>query len=489
MTASPASAPGRPAPHDGAPGLRRALKNRHIQMIALGGAIGTGLFFGSAEAISLAGPAILLAYPIGGLVIYLVMRALGEMSVEDPHAGAFSHYAYRHWGRRAGFVSGWNYWFNYVAVSMVELAVVGAFVNYWLPGVPPWVSAAVVLVLITAVNLTGVRVFGEVEFWGALVKVAAVLGMIVLGIVVIAAGIPGQDGLIPSVTHLWDHGGFLPQGLMAQTPDGAWVGLLMALVVVMFSFGGVELIGMTAGEAEDPQRSIPRAVNQVVVRVLLFYVLALGVILCVIPWDRITGETSPFVEIFDSVGISVAAHLLNLVCLTAVVSVYNSGLYANGRMLYALAHQGNAPAFLGRVNRRGVPVNGVLASSAVTVVAVVVVFLWPEFAFQYLMSIALIAGIINWTMVMLTERRFRRALTPQARRGLRFPLPGGDVATWAVVVFLSAVVVLMLFSPAYRVAVFLGPVWLGILLVASTAAGRRARSAASAAPATPTPTR
>lgn len=461
------------------PQLRRALKNRHIQMIALGGAIGTGLFFGSAEAIALAGPAVLLAYPVGGLVIYLVMRALGEMSVDDPHAGAFSHYAYRHWSRRAGFVSGWNYWFNYIAVSMVELAVVGTFVNYWLPGVPPWVSAAVVLVAITAVNLSGVRVFGEVEFWGALVKVAAVIGMIVLGAVVIALGLPGADGTVPSVTHLWDRGGFLPQGLMAPAGDGAWTGLLMALVVVMFSFGGAELIGMTAGEAEEPRRSIPRAVNQVVLRILLFYVLALAVILSVVPWDRITGKTSPFVEIFDSVGVGVAAHLLNLVCLTAVVSVYNSGLYANGRMLYALAQQGNAPAGLGRLSRRGVPVRGVLVSSAVTALAVVVVFLWPAFAFQYLMSIALIAGIINWAMVMLTERRFRHALAPEARRALAFRLPGGDAATWGVLAFLALVVVLMLFSPAYRVAVFLGPVWLVVLLVAHALLARRRTPAAA----------
>lgn len=445
------------------PGLHRALKNRHIQMIALGGAIGTGLFYGSSESIQMAGPSILLAYAAGGLIIFMIMRALGEMSVDDPQSGAFSYYAYRNWSQRAGFVSGWNYWFNYIAVSMVELAVVGKFVNYWFPDIPQWVSAAFFLVAITAVNLAGVRAFGEFEFWFALIKVAAVIGMIVLGVVVIVAGVTGEGGAAPSVTHLWDEGGFFPLGLMTNV-DGAWVGLLMAMVVVMFSFGGVELIGIAAGEADDPRRTIPTAINQVIVRIVVFYLGAVAVIMCVVPWSQIDGQMSPFVKIFDSVGIPVAAGILNFVCLTAVMSVYNSGLYANGRMLHSLAHQGNAPAFLKRVSRNGVPINGVLASAAVTAVAVVVVFLWPDFAFQYLMSIALFAGIINWTMVMLTQRRFRARIGPDAAARLQFKLPLARYATWVVIGFLSVVVVLMWFSPAYRVAVIVGPVWLAILL-------------------------
>lgn len=446
-------------------GLRRSLKNRHIQMIALGGAIGTGLFYGSAESIQMAGPSILLAYVVGGMVIFFVMRALGEMSVDDPQSGAFSYYAYRNWSQRAGFVSGWNYWFNYIAVSMVELAVVGKFVNYWFPDIPPWASAAFFLVAITAVNLIGVKAFGEFEFWFAIIKVAAVIGMIVLGVVVIAAGITGDGGVAPSVAHLWDNGGFFPLGLMANV-DGLWVGLLMALVVVMFSFGGVELIGITAGEADNPKRTIPKAINQVIFRILIFYVGALGVIMCVVPWAEIDGQMSPFVKIFDSVGIKVAAGILNFVCLTAVMSVYNSGLYANGRMLHSLAHQGNAPAFLKKVSRNGVPINGVLASAAVTVVAVVVVFVWPEFAFQYLMSIALIAGIINWTMVMITQRKFRARIGADQVSRLEFKLPGATWMAWLVIGFLSLVVVLMYFSPSYRIAVIVGPIWLAILLVA-----------------------
>ena len=334
--------------------LRKSLKNRHVQLIALGGAIGTGLFYGSSESIALAGPSILLAYLVGGLAIFMIVRALGEMSVEDPRAGAFSYYATRYWSKRAGFVSGWNYWFNYILVSMVELSVVGSFVNYWFPAIPQWVSAAVFLVVIAAMNLLGVSKFGEFEFWFAIIKIVAVIAMIVGGLAVLIAGLPTDSGVKASFSNWFAlDGGVLPHGLLQQSADGQWTGLLMALVVVMFSFGGTELIGITAGETEDPRRTIPRATNGIIWRILVFYIGALGVIMAVVPWNTIDGTTSPFVQIFDSVGVHAAAGILNFVCLTAVMSVYNSGLYANSRMLYSLARQGNAPEILGKLNFHG----------------------------------------------------------------------------------------------------------------------------------------
>ncbi|MBM6699804.1 amino acid permease [Bifidobacterium pullorum subsp. saeculare] len=460
--------------------LRKSLKNRHIQLIALGGAIGTGLFYGSSESISLAGPAILVAYLLGGLIIFLIVRALSEMSVEDPKAGAFSYYATRYWSKRAGFVSGWNYWFNYILVSMVELSVVGSFVNYWFPAIPQWVSAAVFLVLITAANLLGVSKFGEFEFWFAVIKIVAVIAMIIGGLAVITFALPTDSGVKASFMNWFTVGdGFLPNGLMQRADDGSWTGLLMALVVVMFSFGGTELIGITAGETEDPRRIIPRATNDIIWRILVFYIAALGVIMAVVPWDRIDGESSPFVQIFDSVGVHAAAGILNFVCLTAVMSVYNSALYSNSRMLYSLAKQGNAPAYLGRLNKRGVPAAGVLTSAAITVIAVVVVFVWPEFAFNYLMSIATISAVINWTIIMVTEMRFRKVVASgrgpgelaghtgsDALERIQFKLPFAHVTPYVVLVFLAAMVVLMCFSASYRVAVVAGVVWLAVLLVA-----------------------
>ncbi len=460
--------------------LRKSLKNRHVQLIALGGAIGTGLFYGSSESIALAGPSILLAYLVGGLAIFMIVRALGEMSVEDPRAGAFSYYATRYWSKRAGFVSGWNYWFNYILVSMVELSVVGSFVNYWFPAIPQWVSAAVFLVVIAAMNLLGVSKFGEFEFWFAIIKIVAVIAMIVGGLAVLIAGLPTDSGVKASFSNWFAlDGGVLPHGLLQQSADGQWTGLLMALVVVMFSFGGTELIGITAGETEDPRRTIPRATNGIIWRILVFYIGALGVIMAVVPWDRIDGKMSPFVQIFDSVGVHAAAGILNFVCLTAVMSVYNSGLYANSRMLYSLARQGNAPEILGKLNFHGVPVVGVLASAAITALAVVVVFLWPDFAFNYLMSIATIAGVINWSMIMVTEIHFRRRVAAgdgpgelagltgdEALGRIHFKLPFARVMPYVVLAFLAFIVVLMCFSSSYRVAVIAGVVWLAILLTA-----------------------
>lgn len=460
--------------------LRKSLKNRHVQLIALGGAIGTGLFYGSSESIALAGPSILLAYLVGGLAIFMIVRALGEMSVEDPRAGAFSYYATRYWSKRAGFVSGWNYWFNYILVSMVELSVVGSFVNYWFPAIPQWVSAAVFLVVIAAMNLLGVSKFGEFEFWFAIIKIVAVIAMIVGGLAVLIAGLPTDSGVKASFSNWFAlDGGVLPHGLLQQSADGQWTGLLMALVVVMFSFGGTELIGITAGETEDPRRTIPRATNGIIWRILVFYIGALGVIMAVVPWNTLDGVTSPFVQIFDTVGVHAAAGILNFVCLTAVMSVYNSGLYSNSRMLYSLAQQGNAPAYLAKTSKRGVPVAGVLTSAAVTVVAVVVVFLWPEFAFNYLMSIATISAIINWSMIMVTQLKFRKKVAAgegpnelagrtgkEAVDAILFKLPLARVMPFVVLAFLAGVVVVMCFSPSYLVAVIVGPIWLAILLIA-----------------------
>ena len=472
--------------------LRKSLKNRHIQLIALGGAIGTGLFYGSSESIALAGPSILLAYLIGGLVIFMIVRALSEMAVEDPKAGAFSYYATRYWSKRAGFISGWNYWFNYVLVAMVELAVVGSFVNYWFPNIPKWVSAAVFLVVIAALNLMGVSKFGEFEFWFAIIKIVAVIAMILGGLYVIIANVPTASGIRASFANWFTiDGGFMPHGLMSRNADGTWTGLLMALVVVMFSFGGTELIGITAGETENPRVTIPKATNGIIWRILVFYIFALGVIMAVVPWDKIDGNSSPFVQIFDSVGVHAAAGILNFVCLTAVMSVYNSGLYANSRMLYSLAKQGNAPAYLGKLTRRGVPAAGVITSAIIIAIAVVVVFVWPEFAFNYLMSIATIAAAINWTMIMITEIHFRRVVAagdgPAELKGLKgkealdkiaFKLPFARVMPYIVIAFMALVVVLMCFSASYRIAVVAGVIWLIVLFVAYELQSRFAKQRA-----------
>ena len=326
------------------PTMKRGLKNRHLQMIALGGASGTRLFYGSTSTIALAGPSVMLAYLAGGIVIFFIMRMLGEMAVDEPVSGSFSYYAAKYWGRFPGFLSGWNYWFNYVLVSMAELTAVGIYMNFWFPDLPQWLSALVCLVSITALNLVNVKAYGEAEFWMALIKIAAIVSMILLGLGLLFSS--GQS-FPENFSNLWSNGGFLPHGV--------W-GLLEATAVVMFSFGGIELIGITAGEAENPDRTIPRAINQVIWRILIFYVGTMAVLMALWPWDQVGTQASPFVQIFDNVGVPAAAHILNFVVLTAAVSVYNSAIYSNSRMLYGLAKEGEAPAFFLRLSPHGVPV-------------------------------------------------------------------------------------------------------------------------------------
>lgn len=435
-------------------GMQRGLKNRHIQMIALGGAIGTGLFYGSAQTIQLVGPAITLSYLIGGIVIFFIMRMLGEMSVDEPVSGSFSHFAYKYWGEFPGFLSGWNYWFNYIIVSMAELTAVGIYINYWWPEVPHWVSALVCLVVITLLNLIEVKMYGELEFWFAIIKVAAIIGMIVLGLLMIFTGI-GLGGNAIGFDNLWIHGGFMP--------NGVW-GLLLSLVIVMFSFGGIELIGITAGEADNPKKSIAQAINQVIWRILIFYVGALTVLMIIYPWNKVGLDGSPFVQIFSKMGIASAATILNIVVLTAALSVYNSGIYSNARMLYGLAQQGNAPKLFTRLNDKGVPVTSVLASSACTLVAVVLNYLLPGKVFMYLISVAVLAAVINWAMIIIANLKFRAAKGTDAAK-LEFKVPLYPLSNYICLAFLAMIIILMLQIEDMKLSVYIMPLWLVILWI------------------------
>lgn len=430
--------------------MQRGLKNRHLQMIALGGAIGTGLFYGSAATIKLAGPAVMISYLVGGIVVFLIMRMLGEMAVEEPVSGSFSRYAAKYWAEFPGFFSGWNYWFNYVIVSMAELSVVGIYMNYWLPDLPQWVSALVTLAVITMLNIATVRAYGEMEFWMAIVKVVAILLMIVLGLWLL---LQEPEPFPANFGNLWLHGGFFPNGI--------W-GMLLSITVVMFSFGGIELIGITAGEAADPARSIPRAINQVIWRILIFYVGAMAVLMALWPWDEVGMGASPFVQIFSNVGIPSAAHILNFVVLTAAISVYNSAIYSNSRMLYGLAAGGDAPKIFARLSRRGVPVAGILASSGVTLIAVLLNYLFPDRVFMLFLAIAMASVIISWGTIVITHLKFRRFYQKTGRKA-SFRAPLFPLANYLCLAFLVMMYLLMTQMPAMQIAVAALPVWLFVL--------------------------
>lgn len=429
--------------------LSRGLKNRHIQLIALGGAIGTGLFLGVAQTIKLAGPSVLLGYAVAGIIAFLIMRQLGEMVVEEPVAGSFSHFAHRYWGPFAGFLSGWNYWVLYVLVGMAELTAVGIYVQYWWPDVPTWASALAFFVLLNAVNLLHVRLFGEMEFWLSIVKIAAIVGMIVYGSWLLLGG----GGPQVSVTNLWALGGFFPHGLG---------GLIMAMAAIMFSFGGLELIGITAAEAANPERTIPKATNQVIYRILIFYVGALAVLLSLYPWTEVQQGGSPFVMIFRSLDNGWVANALNVIVLTAALSVCNSGVYCNSRMLLGLAEQGDAPAALARVNGRGVPVASLGVSAAATALCVVVNYVMPGEAFELLMMLVVAALVINWGMISLTHLKFRRRMDADGRRPA-FPSPAAPFANYLCLAFMAGILAVMALTPGMVMAVVIAPAWIALL--------------------------
>lgn len=434
-------------------GLHRGLKNRHIQLIALGGAIGTGLFLGIAQTIGMAGPSVILGYAIGGLIAFFIMRQLGEMVVEEPVTGTFSHFANRYWSGLAGFMSGWNYWVLYVLVGMAELTAVGIYIKYWWPDVPTWASAAVFFVLINAINMFQVKIYGEMEFWFSLIKVAAIVSMIGFGAWMLATGNGGPDA---SVANLWQYGGFFPNGIG---------GLTLAMAVIMFSFGGLELVGITAAEADDPKRSIPKATNQVIYRILLFYVGALTILLSLYPWQKVVEGGSPFVMIFHALDSNVVAAVLNVVVLTAALSVYNSCVYCNSRMLFGLAVQGDAPKTLLKVNRRGVPMKALGISALATGLSVLINYLMPGEAFGLLMALAVSALVINWGIISITHLKFRKAMRANGHATF-FPSWGYPITNWVCLAFLAAILVIMYMTPGIRISVLLIPVWLGVLAVA-----------------------
>ena len=442
--------------------LQRGLKNRHVQLIALGGAIGTGLFLGSASTIQMAGPAVILSYAIGGFIAFLIMRQLGEMMAQEPVAGSFSNLAHTYWGDFPGMLSGWNYWMLYVLVGMSELTAVGVYVKFWFPSVENWQVIAVFFVLINVVNLAAVKVFGELEFWFASIKVAAIIGMIVLGGYVLFAA-PADS--VSSVSNLWINDGFFAKG---------GYGVFISLAVVMFSFGGLELVGIAAAETDDPRKTIPKAVNQVIYRILIFYVGALVVLLSLSPWNSLgkvakdapwaeAMAASPFVQIFTNIGIPSAAHVLNLVILTAALSVYNSGVYCNSRMLYGLALQGNAPRVFTTVNARGVPVAALGLSAGATLLCVGLNYLMPKDALGLLMSMVVASLVINWAMISLTHLRFREA-KQRAGEKLVFKAFWYPYADYLCLVFM-ALILLILCIIGMGTAVLLAPLWVFMIAV------------------------
>ncbi|TCM69917.1 AAT family amino acid transporter/aromatic amino acid transport protein AroP [Acinetobacter calcoaceticus] len=432
--------------------LKRGLKNRHVQLIAMGGAVGTGLFLGSGQLIEQAGPAIILGYAIGGFIVFLIMRHLGEMIVHEPVAGSFSHFANKYWGPFPGMLAGWNYWILFILVAMTELTAVAKFIHYWWPHIPAWSTSLFFFICITLLNLANVKFYGESEFWLSLIKVIAIIALILFGLYLILT--PGGSETA-SFTHLWAQGGFFPHG---------FEGLFWMMAFLMFAFGGMELIGMTAAEVEEPEKNIPKAINQVVWRILVFYIGSITIILSLIPWNQLelgSLDKSPFVYIFSQLGIDWAAHLLNFIILTAALSVYNSSMYVTSRMLFGLAKQNNAPKAFGKLNKQGTPINAVLFSAAIIFGCVILNYSAPEEALSHLIYVTVAALVLNWAMISITHWIFIRK---QKQLGIQstFKAIASPLSNIVVVLFILMILGIM-WQVGFKESVIMIPIWIALM--------------------------
>lgn len=426
--------------------LKKSLTARHILMIAMGSAIGTGFFFGVGGSIKLAGPSILIAYFLGGIMMYIIVRALGEMSVCEPNSGSFSYFAHKYIGNYAGFMSGWNYWFNYIIVCMLELTACGYFIDYWFPHSVHWIVTLVVMLVFTFINLLNVRLFGEIEFWFAGIKVVTVIGLIIFGIYLLGISANTES----HISNLWTHGGVFANGLK---------GFLFSFVIVVFSFGGTELVGITAGETSNPQKNIPLAINGIIFRIIIFYIATLAIVMCLYPWDQLNANISPFVDVFKQIGINKAATLMNLVAITAALSSLNSGIYGTGRMLHNLALQGNAPRYLRNLSKTGIPTNAIVLSMIFIAVTVLLNYLYPDKVFNILLAIATLCAIINWITILITHFSFKLKFKGKNT----YPIFAYPYSTIFAILFLCMVAVTMYFMPDFHMAILIAPLWLVLL--------------------------
>ncbi len=438
------------------PQLKRGLSARHIRFMALGSAIGTGLFYGSAEAIKMAGPAVLLAYIIGGAAVFMVMRALGEMAVHHPVTGSFGSYAGHYLGPLAGFITGWTYTFEMVIVCLADVTAFGFYMGLWFPEVPRWIWVLSIVLFIGALNLCHVKVFGEMEFWLSLLKVSAIIAMILAGAGIILFGLGGHFEAT-GISNLWMHDGLMPHGIG---------GVIAALAMVMFAFGGIEIIGITASEAEDPAKVIPKAINSVPVRILLFYVLTIFVLLAIYPWNQIGEHGSPFVEIFKSLGVNSAANILNVIVITAAISAINSDIFGAGRMMFGMAQEGYAPKSFMRLAGNGVPWMTVLVMAIALLCGVVLNYLIPEKVFVLIASIATFATVWVWLMILLSQFAMRRKMTPEESKALKFPVPMWPIAPMITIAFMAFIIAILGYFPDSRNALLAGAVWMALLVAA-----------------------
>ncbi|MDD1387821.1 amino acid permease [Pediococcus pentosaceus] len=442
------------------PQLKRSLTSNQMQMIALGGTIGVGLFMGSSSTIKWTGPSVLLAYGFAGLILYLVMRALGEILYVNPSTGSFADYATNYIHPLAGYLTMWSNIFQFIVVGISEVVAVSQYLNYWWPNLPGWVSSVVVIATLTLANLVSTKAYGAIEFYFALIKVLTIILMIIIGVLVIFMGL-GNHWLPVGLSNLWAHGGFFTGGVK---------GFLFALSIVVGSYQGIELLGITAGEAANPKKAIVASVKSIVWRILIFYLGAIFVIVAIFPWNQLATVGSPFVETFSKVGITGAAGIINFVVLTAAMSGTNSGIYSASRMLYKLSQEGKVPKIFGKLSSHRVPSVAILTISFGILLGIILNIFLSSFKggavnlFVLVYSSSVLPGMVPWFVILLSELRFRRA-NPEIIQNHPFVMPLYPMSNYLAIFSLFLIVVFMFINPDTRASVTVGFVFLMVLTI------------------------
>ncbi|WP_321839545.1 amino acid permease [Paraburkholderia bannensis] len=419
-------------------GYAKQLKPRHVQMIAMGGAIGTGLFLGAGGRLQSAGPALALVYLVCGVFAFLIMRALGELVMHRPTSGSFVSYAREFMGERASFVAGWMYYLVWATTGIVDITAVAIYMKYWsaFSDVPQWVFALGALAIVSLMNMIGVKVFGEMEFWFSIVKVGTLGIFLLVGTFFLASGHP-VAGHAPGLHLIAEGGGLFPHGLLPA---------VLIVQGVVFAYASIELVGVAAGETADARKVLPKAINSVMWRIGLFYVGSVVLLTMLLPWTAYSAHESPFVTFFSKLGVPYVGTVMNVVVLTAALSSLNSGLYSTGRVLRSLAMGGSAPRFVARMNSRGVPYGGILITVAINAIGVPLNYIVPAQAFEIVLNVASLGIITTWAFIVICQIQLRRAICRGEVNEVPFRMPGAPVTSWLTLAFLFGVLVLMAFD-------------------------------------------
>lgn len=458
--------------------LQRNLTNRHIQLIAIGGAIGTGLFMGSGKTIATAGPSVLLVYAIIGSVLFLFMRGMGELLLSDERYGSFADIARDLIGPWAGYATGWTYWLCWIVTGVADMVAITGYVQFWWPGVPIWLPVLATAVLLFSLNALTVKAFGETEFWFALIKIVAIVALILVGIGMVVVGRTDSAGTTAAVSNLWSHGGIFPNGLH---------GFLGGFQIALFAFVGIELVGTTVAETADPARTLPKAINSIPVRVMLFYIGALTAIMMVTPWDQVDPGKSPFVTMFAMTGLGIAASVVNLVVLTSAASSANSGIYSTSRMLYGLSLRDDAPKSFAKLSKHSVPLNALFLSCVFLLSAIVLLAAGNSIigAFTLVTSMSATLFMAVWTIITVAYLLYLRR-RPELHAASRFKLPGGAFSAWVVIAFMAIMCVVLSLERETLLGLVASGVWLVAITVAAVVHRHRLLTRAGTTPVTTT---